>query len=1109
MIWQENIEQIVMLTNLKEKARTKCVQYWPDLKMEMSCDFLGLYTTEECLYDNYVIRKLKVSHARQNESRMITQYHYTAWPDHGTPDPLCLLSFHGRLKRTNTSRNLGPILVHCSAGIGRTGTFIAIDALYEEGQKTGKVYIADYVTKMREKRMNMVQTYEQYKTIFLTLYEMFKEPTACHNTGNSIQNLQTIKNTIRSMYCESEGGSRDASSRLASLHKEHGYKMMSEEGVTQSLICPQNQKICRIRKGQMEQRKVSICENAAYNTEQADLCIYQNVEENKTNGVKVCSNTSTQEVRKSKFDIDNMDFDGNIRKKIMYGDICWRAKTNPGVNINNFEKIIGENSKNNDDGFKKEYESLPYGERYQCKTGILPENVQKNRFKTTYTYDHSRVILTNRQQDYINANYVDGTEKTDVYIAAQGPKKNTLEDFWFMIWQENIEQIVMLTNLKEKARTKCVQYWPDLKMEMSCDFLGLYTTEECLYDNYVIRKLKVSHARQNESRMITQYHYTAWPDHGTPDPLCLLSFHGRLKRTNTSRNLGPILVHCSAGIGRTGTFIAIDALYEEGQKTGKVYIADYVTKMREKRMNMVQTYEQYKTIFLTLYEMFKEPTACHNTGNSIQNLQTIKNTIRSMYCESEGGSRDASSRLASLHKEHGYKMMSEEGVTQSLICPQNQKICRIRKGQMEQRKVSICENAAYNTEQADLCIYQNVEENKTNGVKVCSNTSTQEVRKSKFDIDNMDFDGNIRKKIMYGDICWRAKTNPGVNINNFEKIIGENSKNNDDGFKKEYESLPYGERYQCKTGILPENVQKNRFKTTYTYDHSRVILTNRQQDYINANYIDGTEKTDVYIAAQGPKKNTLEDFWFMIWQENIEQIVMLTNLKEKARTKCVQYWPDLEMEMSCDFLGLYTTEECLYDNYVIRKLKVSHARQNESRMITQYHYTAWPDHGTSDPLCLLSFHGHLKRTKTSRNLGPILVHCSAGIGRTGTFIAIDALYEEGQKTGKVYIADYVTKMREKRMNMVQTYEQYKTIFLTLYEMFKEPTACHNTGNSIQNLQTIKNTIRSMYCESEGGSRDASSRLASLHKKHGYKMMSEEGVTQSLICPQNQKMLIDS
>lgn len=138
--------------------------------------------------------------------------------------------------------------------------------------------------------------------------------------------------------------------------------------------------------------------------------------------------------------------------------------------------------------------------------------------------------------------------------------------------------------------------------------------------------------------------------------------------------------------------------------------------------------------------------------------------------------------------------------------------------------------------------------------------------------------------------------------------------------------MPYGERYQCEIGILPENFQKNRFKTTYTYDHSRVILANKQPDYINANYIDGTEKPDVYIATQGPKKNTLDDFWSMIWQENVEQIVMLTNLKEKARTKCVRYWPDLGAKMDCDCFGLYTTDECLYDNYVIRNLKVSHMR---------------------------------------------------------------------------------------------------------------------------------------------------------------------------------------
>lgn len=99
---------------------------------------------------------------------------------------------------------------------------------------------------------------------------------------------------------------------------------------------------------------------AAYNTEQVDLCIYQNVEEKKTNGVQVGSNTSTQDVRKSKFDIDNIDFNENIGKKIMDGDLRSKSKTNTGVYINNFEKIIGENSKNEDDGFKQEYEVCFY-----------------------------------------------------------------------------------------------------------------------------------------------------------------------------------------------------------------------------------------------------------------------------------------------------------------------------------------------------------------------------------------------------------------------------------------------------------------------------------------------------------------------------------------------------------------------------------------------------------------------------------------------------------------------------------------------------------------------------------------------------------------------------
>uniref|UniRef100_K1S2T6 Receptor-type tyrosine-protein phosphatase U n=1 Tax=Magallana gigas TaxID=29159 RepID=K1S2T6_MAGGI len=168
----------------------------------------------------------------------------------------------------------------------------------------------------------------------------------------------------------------------------------------------------------------------------------------------------------------------------------------------------------------------------------------------------------------------------------------------------------------------------------------------------------------------------------------------------------------------------------------------------------------------------------------------------------------------------------------------------------------------------------------------------------------------------------------------------------------------------------------------------------------------------IYLKTfTGPKQNTVADFWLMIWQDNVEQVVMLTNLMEGNKCK------------------------------------------DDRRTVTQYHYTAWPDHGIPDPLCLLLFHDHVTRTQNSGHKGPILVHCSAGIGRTGTYIAIDALSEAGKTQNKINIAEYIKKMRRNRMNMVQTYEQYKTIFLTLLELFRAPPAVLSTTEFLQKSQT--------------------------------------------------------
>ncbi|XP_061165548.1 receptor-type tyrosine-protein phosphatase epsilon-like [Saccostrea echinata] len=296
--------------------------------------------------------------------------------------------------------------------------------------------------------------------------------------------------------------------------------------------------------------------------------------------------------------------------------------TTPDIPLSRLESAITERGKDDNDGFQKEYATLPYGENYQCDIGKRNENLPKNRFKTTFPYDHSRVILKT-VPDYIHANYIEGADRENEYIAAQGPKQNTVCDFWSMVWQENVSVIVMLTNLKERNKVKCTQYWPEGNKHIIYGIVSVKMIEEKEYAFYIVRKMTVIHRETKKSRVVTQFHYTSWPDHGTPDPLCLVVFLYHVTRTGTSQTESPTVVHCSAGIGRTGTYIALDVLNQIGRKTGKVNVAEFVKKMRENRMNMVQTYEQYITIFLALNEIYKSPVNVKTIEEFTEKAQSI------------------------------------------------------------------------------------------------------------------------------------------------------------------------------------------------------------------------------------------------------------------------------------------------------------------------------------------------------------------------------------------------------------------------------------------------------------------------------------------------------
>uniref|UniRef100_A0A3B3ZNR9 protein-tyrosine-phosphatase n=1 Tax=Periophthalmus magnuspinnatus TaxID=409849 RepID=A0A3B3ZNR9_9GOBI len=219
----------------------------------------------------------------------------------------------------------------------------------------------------------------------------------------------------------------------------------------------------------------------------------------------------------------------------------------------------------------------------------MQENRPKNRFINVLPYDRSRVKLTSSspQNDYINASYMPVRIQMYKFIAAQGPLPNTVNDFWRMIWEQQVTGIVMVTNCTEGGRIKCEQYWPESNPR-HCGDLEVFTTSEKKQLDWTLREFKV---KQVEERTVRHFHFTAWPDHGVPQGTqVLIQFRELVRQHMQTEAAGtPTVVHCSAGVGRTGTLIALDMLLQQMEKEKAVDIYGFVYKMRLNRPHMVQT----------------------------------------------------------------------------------------------------------------------------------------------------------------------------------------------------------------------------------------------------------------------------------------------------------------------------------------------------------------------------------------------------------------------------------------------------------------------------------------------------------------------------------------
>jgi len=565
---------------------------------------------------------------------------------------------------------------------------------------------------------------------------------------------------------------------------------------------------------------------------------------------------------------------------------------------------------NSDHLFQQEFESVRVPtQNYSFEHSQMPYNQSKNRYSNILAYDHSRVMLNAVENEigstYINGNYIDGFKHPKKYIATQGPLPETVLDFWRMIWEQNVPVIVMLTKLIEDNRIKCEQYWPPGDGLQYKDIVVKVLSISEMTD-YTVRIFQLYKFNTPEAgkRIVRQYHYTVWPDHGVPShPTSMLSFirhvmsYSQVTRPtiNQAKKLdGPTIVHCSAGVGRTGTFIAIESCLEQIESDKRVDVYGTTIRMRKQRNFMVQTESQYTFIYDAL-------------------LDSV----------------------------------------------------------------------------------------------ICGNT----------EIAPVDLVAKIR---------FLNERDPNTGETNFAAE-----------FKRLESGILLNDHKHYSEASHPENKHKNRFINALPYNKNRVKLIPiagiRQSDYINASIVDGFQQKNAFIAAQAPLENTVNDFWRMVLEKNVHIIVMLTKLEEKGTDKCYLYWPQASTVSYGNVLvGFIDSKQ--EDNIAIHQLRITNKQTQQSWTVTHYNYLGWPDFGHPETGTeLIHLIGLVQRNNRDipNETGPILVHCSGGVGRSGVFISVLNSIERLKAKDVVDVFQTTRALRLQRTAMVQTINQYMFCYQAL------------------------------------------------------------------------------
>ncbi|KAE9419690.1 hypothetical protein Angca_005013 [Angiostrongylus cantonensis] len=250
--------------------------------------------------------------------------------------------------------------------------------------------------------------------------------------------------------------------------------------------------------------------------------------------------------------------------------------------------------------FQREFERLPEPDMRICKAWLEPHNLRKNRYNNVPCIDSTRILITFCRKEagagYIHANRIEYPTLRNKYIVTQGPLPETVNTFWEMIWQENVACIVMLCRTIEDGKRKCAEYFSsNFNVLTRYGQLNVVLKNRKWEGEIITSLLEVNYLQ--ESRTITHHQWENWSDFKAPGDNILVGLLQKVRGRST------VVVHCSAGIGRSGTFMALEMCLQDLANGISVNVFQVVVHLRKYRALAVQTFDQYLSIYRTILQM--------------------------------------------------------------------------------------------------------------------------------------------------------------------------------------------------------------------------------------------------------------------------------------------------------------------------------------------------------------------------------------------------------------------------------------------------------------------------------------------------------------------------